>query len=225
MTHALIVGAAPEPGHDPYYRRLMQRAGLVVAADAAAEWCEALGRTPDLAVGDFDSAVPGAVERLRAAGVEVETHPAEKDFSDLDLAVDAARRRGASSITITAASRLRLDHTLAALGTLSRAADLNAELDEPLLAAFALDADSRAVIDLEGPDGALVSVFAVDDAAGVTLTGFRYPLTAAHLSALSSRGLSNVLTGGAARVTVGTGRLVVVTVGPPATRAVCASSH
>ena len=54
MTFTLVVGAAPAAGADDFYRGLLVSANAVVAADAAGPWCAALGRTPDVVVGDFD---------------------------------------------------------------------------------------------------------------------------------------------------------------------------
>jgi thiamine pyrophosphokinase len=217
---ALVVGAAPAPDEDAFYRQLLSGAGVVVAADAAAEWCVALGRVPDVAVGDFDSAVAGAPERLGALGVRVARFPSEKDDSDLDIALAEARRLGATTVTITAAAHLRLDHTLAGLGSLLSVADLQGALVEPELAAWPLDAGARRALPLEGPSGALVSVFAASGTAeGVTLEGFRYPLTEATLEPLASLGLSNELAGGPASVTLRRGRLLVLAVGRPDARA------
>jgi thiamine pyrophosphokinase len=219
-VNVLIAGAAPEAGGDAYYRSLLAEAPVVIGADAGAEWAASLGRIPDVAVGDFDSAQPGAVQRLRDLGVDVVTFPGEKDFSDLDLALQEALSRGATRVTFTAASSLRLDHTLAALGALVAAAPLAGALDEPSLAAWALDGVMRPRLSLDGPAGAVVSVIAVGaPAEGVTLAGFRYPLAGARLQPLSSHGLSNELSCTVASVSVVTGRLLVLSPGPPEQRA------
>ena len=217
---ALILGAAPEPGGEAHYRGLLDAAAFVIAADAAAEWAVSLGRVPDLAVGDFDSAEEGAPERLEALGVEVVRHPEAKDASDLDLALDEARRRGSCRVTFAGVTSGRLDHTLASLGTLASAADLDGALDEPSVAGWALAGRASAPLSLRGPAGALVSIFAFGSTAeGVTLSGLRYPLREATLREPSSLGLSNELTGGEATVTVATGRLLVLSAGHPAMRA------
>ncbi|HEY3318255.1 MAG TPA: thiamine diphosphokinase [Coriobacteriia bacterium] len=216
----LVCGAAPEPDGEEHYRSLLSAARFVVAADAGAEWAVGLGRVPEIAVGDFDSALPGAVERLRHLGVEVVVYPADKDASDLDLALAEARKRGADAVTFTAMTSRRLDHTLAALGTMAGAADLSAELDEPSLGAWPLDAGSRPALALEGLAGALVSVFAFDGTAeGVTETGMCFPLQDARLAPFSSLGLSNALAGYRASVSLTGGRALVLAQGPPHARA------
>lgn len=218
--HVLVAGAAAVTGQDAYYRALLHAAEFVVAADAAGEWCVALGRVPDMAVGDFDSAEHGAANRLAAAGVDVKVFSVDKDASDLDLALDAARGMRVDRVTFTAAFSARLDHTLAAFGTVARACDLLAEIDEPHVAGWVLDAAYRREITLTGPHGALVSVLALDGAADrVDINGMRFDVASMRLAPLSSLGLSNQLTGERARVSVGRGRLLVLSSGEPADRA------
>jgi thiamine pyrophosphokinase len=120
MTHALVVGAAPATGAEVYYRALLGTYDLVVAADAAGEWCASLGRVPGVVIGDFDSSADGAADRLGAAGALVIRLPRDKDVSDLDAAVDAAIDHGATNVTLTAAFTGRIDHTLCAFGSLTR---------------------------------------------------------------------------------------------------------
>lgn len=218
--HALIAGAAPEPGGEGYYGRLLATAPFVIAADAAAEWCVALGRTPELVVADFDSSAPGAAERLSDAGSEVLGFPSAKDASDLDLALAEARARSVTTVTFTAMTSLRLDHTLAALGTVLDAADLEARVLEPSLAGWALDGASRPGLELRGDRGSVVSIFAVGGvSAGISLEGFRFPLTEASLGPMTSHGLSNELIGAEARITLRAGRILVLSPGAPGLRA------
>jgi len=209
---ALVVGAAPRPAEEAFYRALLADAPLVVAADAAGEWCTALGRTPEIVVGDFDSSATGAPGRLRGLGVDVRSVPAHKDVSDLDLAVAAAREQGAREVVLTAAFSARLDHTLAAFGTLAASADVLGEAREPDFVAWALDAIARPSLRLAVAPGTLVSVFAVGPARGVTLEGFEYPLRDAPLDALSTLGLSNVAAAEHVVLSVASGCLIVYAV-------------
>ena len=210
---ALVVGAAWAPDRDAFYASLAAEHELVVAADAAAERLVALGVKPDLAVGDFDSAEPGAVERLRAAGIRVRESPAAKDATDLDLAADAARAAGATSVTVTGAFRARIDHTLAAFGTLARLADLDASAAEPDLRAWVLDGAARPTLALSLTPGTLVSAFSMaGTATGVTLRGFRYPLEGARLEPMSGLGVSNVADAPAQSAMVSAGTLLVLAI-------------
>ena len=54
---------------------------LVIGADGGAAHAVALGRQPDLVIGDLDSLAPGDADRLARAGVPIERWPVEKDQS------------------------------------------------------------------------------------------------------------------------------------------------
>jgi thiamine pyrophosphokinase len=94
----------------------------VVAADSGVEQAQALGLAIDLAVGDFDSVAPGALDVAAAAGATVERHPEAKDATDLELALDAARAFGSARIHVLGGHGGRFDHLLANALVLARPA-------------------------------------------------------------------------------------------------------
>lgn len=207
MRYTLVVGAAPLPEETAFYERLLLDADRVVAADAAGEWCADLGRIPDIVLGDFDSALPGAAERLAAAGAEVSAYPRDKDETDLEIAVAIALERYGAPIVLTAAFSGLLDHTLASLGTLLRSGP-GAQVREPGWIAHVATADRpfRARV----RPGAVFSVVAVGPAAGVDVSGGHWPLVGASLDPLSGLGVSNVTSGEELAVSVREGSLIVL---------------
>ena len=207
MTYTLVVGAAPVSGCDAFYSSLLAGAADVVAADAAGEWCVALGRVPEVVTGDFDSAAPGAEDRLRALGSEVVAFPCDKDETDLDLAVVLARGRAGETLVVTAAFSLRPDHTLAAFGSLARAG-AHARAEEPGWTAWVCTPGGDLVLDVR--TGTTLSVLALEPATGVCVSGTAWPLTGASLSPLSGHGVSNRAIGGPVRVRTGSGTLIVL---------------
>lgn len=208
MKRLLVVGAAPVAGADDFYRRLLADAAHVVAADGAGEWCVRLDRIPDVVVGDFDSAQPGAEERLAALGAGVERHPSDKDLTDLELAVDVALARWETPVCLTAAFTGRIDHTLAAIGLLVRAGS-GASIAEPGWRGWACAPGRPVRVGM--PPGTTFSVIAVEPCTGVNVSGGRWDLRNHCLDPLSGRGVSNEAAGGEIAVTVATGRLVVMT--------------
>lgn len=206
--HVLIVGAAPEPGGSAHYASVIAAADIVIAADRGLHLCLEAGRVPDVCLGDFDSVDDARLEEARATGARIVRYPAEKDASDLDLALDEARAMGAGRVTFTAAFSARLDHTVAALGTLLRSADLHGSAEEPSVTMYALEAGGRPLV-LAAEEGTTISVFALGGRATVTLGGVRYPLRQRALDPLSSLGLSNVATAREQLVTVHDGRILV----------------
>ena len=191
---------------------------IVVAADGGLRHAAALGLRVDCWVGDGDSVDAAELAPLEAAGVPIERHPADKDESDAELALVTAIRLGATDVTILGAlGGPRLDHALANIGLLAHPALagrtarlLDASTRVSLASAPAPDgAPTR--VPLPGRVGDVVSLLPFGEGvAGVTTSGFRYPLADEDLPAGPARGLSNVRLDGGAFVTVRRGRLLIV---------------
>jgi thiamine pyrophosphokinase len=209
---ALLVCAAPAPGTARLLPGLAAEADLVVAVDGGGSVCLEAGVVPDIVVGDFDSLPADDLDRLEQRGVSVIEFPAEKDASDLELAVTEIRRRGANSVVITAASTGRLDHTLAVLAVLSSAADLRPHLVEPELDVWVLSPRGRSSIPLSGA-GATISLMPFGASATVSASGCVWELFEIELDPSSSLGLSNRI-GQDGRATISVSRGVVLLLAP-----------
>lgn len=186
--------------------------GLVVAADGGAHGATRLGFAIDLLVGDGDSIDPAELARLGASGVPIRRADRDKDESDTELAVLAAIELGAEDIVVVGAlGGRRLDHALANLGLLAHPALLGRScvlLAEETRVTLITGPATREVT---GRIGDIVSLLPLGDGVtGVTTVGLRYPLDDEPLPVGPARGLSNVLAAEAARVTVATGRLLIV---------------
>lgn len=191
---------------------LLAGADLVIAADGGATTLDRLGRRPDVLVGDLDSVRPALVDRLAAAGTRVERHPADKDASDTELAIETALAAGATStILLGATGGARLDHELANLlllvdPRLGRG-DLAVVHDATLVRGLL----PGAPLTLRAGPGDTVSLLPVGgDASGVTTSGLRWELAEAQLRLGRSRGLSNVVVAAPASVRIAGGALLVI---------------
>lgn len=209
MRSALLVGAAPVRGTESLLAEFAEDADFIIGVDGGAAVCRGAGVRPHVVVGDMDSLGLDVAREFEADGVEVEVFPSDKDLTDLDLAVEVARSRGADRLLFTAAFSGRLDHTLAAIGTLVRCADLRPLVREPGMNAWLLDAGNRGEIALCGA-GATVSLIAIGSDTVVSFAGVRWPLVRATLEPLSSFAVSNIVSADRAIVTVHSGTLLVV---------------
>ena len=181
----------------------------VVAADRGLEHALALGLEVAIAVGDFDSASPEAVAVAEAAGTRIERHPAEKDATDLELALDVAMQMGPRRILVLASRGGRLDHELATLLLLGADRYSTAEIDASIGDAHVHVVRSRRTI--RGKPGELITLLAVNGpAVGVTTEGLAYPLRRETLDPGSSRGVSNVFESEEARISVDDGVLLAI---------------
>ncbi len=173
----------------------------VIAADSGAE----LGGPIDLLVGDLDS-----ISAETLAGIErVERHPAEKDATDLELALRAALRLEPERILVVGSAGGRLDHLLGGLFVLASEFLAGVQVDAQLGAAAVHVVRSRRTF--VGEPGELVSLFAVcGPAEGVATEGLVYRLRGETLEPGSTRGVSNVFAEREATVVLARGVLLAV---------------
>ena len=110
-TVVVVAGGHPSPGREP---ELPDRP-YVIAADSGVDRALALGLHIDLAVGDFDSVSSAGLAAADAAGAVVERHPAAKDATDLELALDAAIALEPARVLVIGSAGGRLDHLLGSI--------------------------------------------------------------------------------------------------------------
>lgn len=164
----------------------------VIAADSGADLAWSLGITPTLVVGDLDSISAAALTRCRDGGVPIESVPVDKDITDLELALAAARRQdGLQRIVVLGGAGGRLDHLLANISVLCGPATdgLVVEAWPGLTRVLVV----RGMLTTTVTPGATVSLLAWQGpATGVTTSGLRWRLDDAVLAAGSALGTSNV---------------------------------
>jgi thiamine pyrophosphokinase len=204
------VAALVFAGGDPPDRTdLLNDVDLVVAADSGLEHALALGVDVDVVVGDLDSVDHAALDRAVAAGAVVEAHPAEKDATDLELALDAAVARGATTVRVLGVHGGRFDHYLANVLLLAAPRFAAVRIDAKIGDAHVTVVRDRA--DLSGAPGALCSLLPLGGpAVGVTTHELRYPLRQETLVPGSTRGVSNEFLGADAAVSLDAGVLLAI---------------
>lgn len=185
-----------------------------VGVDGGCRHLEQLRLLPDIAIGDMDSIGPSLLQHYIHKQVEIHRHPAKKDATDLELALETAKSRGATQVTLLGATGGRLDHCLGNIFLLAKCLDSDLPaciMDERHT--LRLTANS---LDVFGRVGDTLSILPVTaEVRGVTLRGLEYPLCEATLRFGSSRGLSNVFVAPKATVSLRSGRLLVTHVHEP----------
>ncbi|MEO5634221.1 thiamine diphosphokinase, partial [Gaiella sp.] len=169
----------------------------------------ALGLRVDLAIGDFDSVSAAGLAAAEAGGARVERHPAAKDATDLELALDAAIALRPTRIAVVGSGGGRLDHLLGSVLLLADERYASTEIDAYLGdACVSVIRGSRTIT---GAPGDILTLLPVHGAAeGVTTDGLEYPLRNGTLPPGTSRGISNVFSSSEARITVDRGCLLAI---------------
>lgn len=212
MAHrALVVCASPAAGAAEHVAMLATDADLVLAVDGGLSVCRSAGVRADIVVGDLDSACSDDQEWARSSGSSFDVYAADKDDSDLDLALRVAAA-DATELVVTACTGGRADHLLVVFGSVALRATVPVTISEPDLTAWVLRAGLTDSICLLGR-GATVSLIAIGGAATVSCTGMRWELDHARLEPLSSLGLSNRIAENAATIVVHRGSAVAVSPG------------
>lgn len=193
-------------------RRALDEApdALVIAADGGVRVARDYGVRIDVVVGDMDSVDEQALAELEAQGVNIQRSPAEKDETDLELALGWAVAQGADWIRVFGAMGGRLDQTLANMYLLALPSlrDCNVRLVSRAQAAWLWYPGTHT---LEGTAGDTVSLIPLDGpASGIRTENLYYPLKDERLTIGPARGISNMMLADTAQVHLDDGLLLVV---------------
>lgn len=182
----------------------------VIGADRGALFLVEHGITPHLAVGDFDSVNEEELDRIRRHSKElVICDPIDKDLTDTELAFDLAVQRNPAEIVLTGVIGTRLDHSLANIHMLLRAAEQGITCsiwDEHNYITLC-----GSVCQVEDRGYSYVSLLPLTPVVtGITLKGFMYPLDDATLRIGQSLAVSNQLAAPVGTVYVNEGWLLII---------------
>ena len=179
---------------------------LVIAADSGYHNAIALGEKPAILLGDMDSIKNSELPK----DIEILKVPAEKDFTDTQLAVDTAIKQGAREIVIVGGLDGRLDHTLSNLSILE---DLNKKgifvhITNGYNRVRFIDSTSTLI-----PKSGFKYIGLLclsEKAKGVSVEGCKYPLKNAKLDRSFQFAVSNEIVGNCALISVRKGSLYIV---------------
>jgi len=164
----------------------------IIAADSGMKHASTLGIVPELWVGDFDSA--GSELLLDYARVPRQTHDADKDATDGEIAVNEALRLGATEFILIGGLGGQSDHATAHMGLALHLAQSghrcfisNGDEEAHPLVAGSYDFDFGAQSRL--------SIIPWSDIKGLNLTGVKWPLRDKALTLGTSFTMSNVALG------------------------------
>jgi thiamine pyrophosphokinase len=190
-------------------RLLLQPGDVFFAADGGYRFLEQLGLVPQRVIGDLDSLSAAQVNLLEKQGIIIERYPVEKDETDLELALKRGVAEGFEVIRVAGALGGRFDQSLGNLFLLMKKefSALDVRLEDGMDEVFLIHSE----VQILGSPGDTVSLLPLGgDAIGITTHGLKYALKDETLYSDRSRGISNVMLTGQARVTLEGGTLICV---------------
>ena len=182
---------------------------LLVGCDGGTAHILSLGLTPHVVIGDFDSISPKVVRALKHKKVEYFRYPTDKLFTDSELGVTLAMKRGCKEIILAGVRGTATDHFLGNIFMLAK--KKFASLDIKIIEGREEILLVRTRVRIKGKKGDDLSLIAIgQDAKGVSTKGLFYPLKNATLKSGTAQGIRNKLTGTHAEITVRKGPLLVI---------------
>lgn len=192
----------------------MAEATAIIAADGGLRYVLALGRWPDVLIGDMDSLPPGAAASLPETDIEIVRFAHDKNETDLELALLYAVEHYPDPLEIVGAVGGRLDQTLANISLLAHPAleGRDVRVVEPRETVW-LVSDATEILGQVGDTVSLIPLRG--DVVIRETTGLRWPLHNETLAFGRARGVSNELIDHVATVEIAGGQLICVHMSKP----------
>lgn len=189
-------------------RALLRDDDFIIAADGGTRHAIALGKTPNVIIGDLDSATFD-LRPLTEKGTKVIRFSHDKNETDLELAIAHALSLNPEQVLILAALGGRLDQTLGNIALISdsQLVTRNLCLDDGIEEVFFCHDQCE----IHGAVGDLVSLIPWQgEVTGVRTTDLKWPLRDETLFPNKTRGISNEMLGDTAAVQIRSGLLLIV---------------
>ncbi len=182
---------------------------FIIGVDHASYWLIQNKIKPDLAIGDFDSVTSKELEIIKSNSKNILTFSADKDFTDLELAVNKAILLNPKTVEIYGSFGTRLDHSLVSIQLLEK-------FLKPKIKAFIINDTNRCFIpdqiskiekDNQYP---YLSILPISKNIIVSISGCKYPLNKAKVTRSSSLCVSNEIVSNIATITVHHGLALII---------------
>lgn len=196
--------------HDiAYHQSLLKKDDFIIAVDGGGEYCERMGVVPAVALGDFDSLSEKTRASFEKNQVRMVPFPPEKDYIDMVLGIEEAKKCGADEILILGAlggrrADMFLGNVLAPAGY-----DLPIQMENEYSRIRFLKEGEE--LCLHGSVGDYVSLIPLSDVlhTGESI-GLKYPLAGLTFHRGETRSISNELERETAMIRIETGNAIVI---------------
>ena len=207
MIAAIISGGTPPS--EKLLKNYLMKVDFIIAADKGCECLYKYNVIPDLLLGDFDSADREILDNAKLQIKEILEFPPEKDYTDTEIAIMEAIKRGAEKIYLFGATGSRMDHVLGNVGLLLTTKKKGVILE-------IIDDNNRIYLGknkmkLLGIYGENISFHALSDkVANLEIKGGKYKLESYDMNLLEPRAICNEFVDAPIEISYDTGELLIL---------------
>ena len=186
---AIIVTGGNKPSKE-LLNSYIKSGDLIIGADKGSEYLYDYEIMPNIILGDFDSISEEKLKKIEEKQVEIIKFPLEKDYTDTEIAIMEAMKRGADTIYLFGGLGTRADHSLGNIGLLLTTKNKGARL-------LIVDDHNKIYLadknmSLNGSQGEIISFHALSDVVkGFEIRGAKYNLNSYDMHLLDPRAVCN----------------------------------
>ncbi len=216
MTVMIVAGGAINEKFTRGFIGNMDESPLfIIACDKGFISCENMGLTPNLVIGDFDSAGMEAFERAKKSCNEVVKLNPVKDDTDTEAALRIAFERTdpKDSIYLLGATGTRLDHVMGSIGLLGMGLQNGRKviLVDSHNYIEMIDSTREYAIEKQNQFGKYVSVLPyMGEVTGLTMKGYKYSVDNITIQGFNTLTVSNEIVDPVATIKIKSGYLIVM---------------
>lgn len=206
--NALIVSGGNAPS-EKLLKKYLSLCDFVIGADKGNECLIKYDIKPDLSLGDFDSIDKDVLSIIETCGSKLLKFPPEKDYTDTEIAVMEALKRGAEKIYLLGGTGTRVDHTLGNIGLILTTKKKGAQLimvddnNEFYLA--------QSNMEIKGRYGNNISFHALSDTVrNFKIQGAKYNLDGYDMNLLDPRAICNEFVDTPIKISFDSGELLII---------------
>jgi len=207
LISAIISGGAPPS--EKLLKNYLGKVDFIIAADKGCECLYKYNIIPDLLLGDFDSANEEILYNVKLQIKEILEFPPEKDYTDTEIAILEAVKRGAEKIYLFGATGSRMDHVLGNIGLLLTAKKKGVMLE-------IIDDNNKLYLGknnmtLRGQCGETISFHALSDkVVNLEIKGGKYKLESYDMNLLEPRAICNEFVDDPIEISYAAGELLIL---------------
>ncbi len=208
FSEEILIASGGRKPSEKFFSEVAQNR-KILAVDKGIEICHATKILPEILIGDFDSAEKNSFDWAIENKIPVERHPVDKDFTDLQLALNFAEKNyKKNSAVIVGTFGGRFDHLFSAIFSCANS-DLKIFMADDREIIFFLKGEETAEVNFFHKPLAISLLPVSEICEGVTIDNVRWKLSDAKLFQKIPNAVSNRLEGEKIKISVRKGTLAI----------------